>query len=275
MYGKIKYFIYAAFILIIVFVIMDASNRYTKMAEQKNPQQTIQDEAFRRAQLAVENQNQRDNDRQNAQYEQEEAAPITDPNNQAVQNNIEQQETTLAETPEEIMKRSQYGSIKEDNSSPDDDIEEGEINQGYFTFESGEKAEQYKLYKGFTLMDENSYAVVSYVDPATVNQNSSYINEKFYLYKLVNGKYYRSNYLFDNASTKAQYNAKEKNDDESIVTLQEEKYEIVLNYNNKITRRINKNQLNTNYYQYKSLPALILKQTETPSENTNEDNSEE
>lgn len=56
MYGKIKYFIYAAFILIIVFVIMDASNRYTKMAEQKNPQQTIQDEAFRRAQLAVENQ---------------------------------------------------------------------------------------------------------------------------------------------------------------------------------------------------------------------------
>ena len=98
MYGKIKYFIYAAFILIIVFVIMDASNRYTKMAEQKNPQQTIQDEAFRRAQLAVENQNQRDNERQNAQYEQEEAAPITDPNNQAVQNNIEQQETTLAET---------------------------------------------------------------------------------------------------------------------------------------------------------------------------------
>lgn len=275
MYGKIKYFIYAAFVLIIVFVIMDASNRYTKMAEQKNPQQTIQDEAFRRAQLAVENQNQRDNERPNEQYEQEETAQVTDPNNQAIQNNIEQQETTPTETPEEITKQNQSDSNNENDPSQNSDTEEEEINQGYFTFESGEKAEQYKLYKGFTLMDEKSYAVVSYVDPATVNQNSSYINEKFYLYKLVNGKYYRSNYLFDNASTKAQYNSKEKNDDESIVTLQEEKYEIVLNYKNKITRRINKNQLNTNYYQYKSLPALILKQTETLSENTNEDNSEE
>lgn len=263
MYQKFKYILVGTIILIVVIVIitMDAGSRYNSKNNQNNQQQTKtlsaeQIQALQQANEALLN-------------AQKKTAPS--PEEQAALDNAKlmQPKQISSETEEELMRRqfeekkaqlpaNRSTTVRQQQTEDLPEIESlstasnADVTtpaKGYITDTEGNRLPNYILQCTFKAGDD-LYAIIT--EDNQYSSGTKYTPRKFYIYKNVDDKYYRSNYLFEHSEILAA-DGKSPN-----LTVKFEGSNVVIEYNAgaKILRKLNTTFLKNNYKQYLSSPQL-------------------
>lgn len=249
MYNKMKYAVYAVFAIIVFFVIMDIGTRYSKIADKNETENKN---------MSVQNTNPPPGSLQQS-YNTDKQIIGNGPENEEIAESKGHDELT----PEELQqlteaKRKTYRLdpsqiAEEEQPAPKTEEELYNITfpdpEGVILYEDGKVAEGYKICTSFNI-EKDVYTIFSYEDLQSAGDYTQFVNRKYYIYKKVDDKFYRSNYLFDISAPK---DSKSSNE----ISIVKEKYQVVVKGNSNITRRINNYTLKTNYYQYKNLPVLL------------------
>lgn len=243
MYKKLKYAVFLILFILIFVVIMDASNRYINIINNKNESKLMSQTATRYNPSVIDTQTDSNQNRQTQ-----------------VINNEEDAKFLLDAQLKRIKKSYNAQNNKQNADNQDDeDNEKYKVKNSLLTNNSNEKdyekedetlitkcklPDEYSILESFTF-ENNTYALVSYDETETKNTYSDYVNRKFFIYKNIENKYYKNNYLFEqNINTKAK--------NQPSFTIVKDKYEVVIKYmsNPTIIRRINSEQLKNGYKQY-------------------------
>lgn len=256
MYNKMKYAVYAALGIIVFFVVMDIGSRYSKMADKnKNESQNIPVQNVNPPQQTYSQQNNADtiNRTNSAEISDTEVHDELSP--EEMQAYIKEKRKMYRLDPSQIA--------EEEKPAPKTEEEIYNITlpdtNGVLIFEDGKKAEGYKICNSFNI-EKDVYSIFSIEDSQSAGEYSQVINRKYYLYKKEDDKFYRSNYLFDISAPKDK-------SESADISVTKEKYQVVIKGNSNTVRRLNNYNLKTNYYQYKSLPALLYL---PPAQNSSE-----
>lgn len=256
MYNKMKYAVYAALGIIVFFVVMDIGSRYSKMADKnKNESQNIPVQNVNPPQQTYSQQNNADTINRTNSAEISDTEEHDELSPEEMQAYIKEKRKMYRLDPSQIA--------EEEKPAPKTEEEIYNITlpdtNGVLIFEDGKKAEGYKICNSFNI-EKDVYSIFSIEDSQSAGEYSQVINRKYYLYKKEDDKFYRSNYLFDISAPKDK-------SESADISVTKEKYQVVIKGNSNTVRRLNNYNLKTNYYQYKSLPALLYL---PPAQNSSE-----
>lgn len=265
MYQKFKYILVATIILIIVIVIitMDAGSRYNSKNKNTSQQQskTLTAEQIQALQQTNEamfgtNNTSKTSPSPEEQAELDKAKSMMQP------------KEIRQETDEEMMRRqfdekkallpTRRTGVREQQAEDLPEIESLSTDtnasvtmpaNGYIADTTGKKLPDYTLQTTFSA-GSDQYAVV--IQNSQYSTGSKYTPRKFYIYKNVDDKYYRSNYLFEHSEVLTE-DGKSPN-----LTVKLEGNNVVIEYSagTKIIRKFNTTFLKNNYKQYLSTPQI-------------------
>lgn len=255
MYQKFKYILIGTiiFLIAIIVITLDASSRYSaKNKDLEKQSKTLSPEQIQSLQNASQTFNNNKEDKL-----QDEQSSLTQ----------EEQDELLKKQFEE--KKAQLPTNLQQNMPNDDEIvtdsEQKEITEvtenkvqskGHIEDASGNTLKNYTLQTTFKVNDDE-YAIVTCNNQ--YESNSQYTGRKFYIYKKIDDKLFRSNYIFEHSEILTQ-DGKSPN-----LNVKTTPNDIIIEYtsNTRIVRKFDKSLLKNNYKQYLSSPQLKYKEEDS------------